>query len=127
MRTPTTSRLDDSALKAGSALASSLDAFREVLAPDALVWLRCCSTFGHHGRDFAARLAERLGVRVAGHTHVIGVWQSGTHSLAPGERATWDALEGVATKGGVAEAALGSTRTAPNTIHCLKLGLPAGY
>jgi hypothetical protein len=91
------------------------------------VWLRCCSTFGHHGRDFAARLAERIGVRVAGHTHIIGAWQSGTHSLAPGERAGWDADEGVEITNGVARAARDSSASAPRTISCFRLGLPEGW
>src|SRR5512140_1126220 len=46
---------------------------KAALAPDALVWFRTCETFGGViGIDFAERLADYLGARVAGHTYVIG-------------------------------------------------------
>jgi hypothetical protein len=120
-------RLDAESIAAGGSLAAAIDPFARALAPDALVWLRCCSAFGHHGRDFAPRFADRIGARVAGHTHIIGVWQSGTHSLAPGDRATWDPDEGVDFVDGTARAARDSSASAPRTIGCLRLGLPEGW
>src|SRR5690606_32670414 len=100
---------------------------RDSLAgPDALFWLRCCSAFGHTGRLFARAAADRLGCRVAGHTHIIGFFQSGTHSVAPGEEPGWDPREGVRFRDGSPAGALGSAPGAPNTISCLTLGLPAG-
>lgn len=129
------SRLEEDTLAGGHALAGRLDALRDALAgardaPDAgvpVVWFRCCSAFGHHGRHFAAATAERLGCRVAGHTHVIGVLQSGLHSLVPGGSATWDAAEGVRMEGGRAVAALGSSWRAPNTVTFAQTSLPPGY
>lgn len=120
--------LDRDAFAAGAALGPAIDRLRDAFAgPDALVWLRCCSAFGHHGRDFARAAADRLGCRVAGHTHVIGALQSGTHSVGPGERPGWDPAEGVRYERGVAAGALGSSPTAPNTISCLRVDLPAGF
>lgn len=96
-------------------------------AREALVWLRCCSAFGAEpGRAFARALADALAVRVAGHTYVIGVWQSGTHSLMPGEIPDWPAEEGIAIDRG-APRARASTPFEPRTISALRLGLPRGW
>jgi hypothetical protein len=120
--------LDRGALEPTSDLAPAVDALREALAPDGLVWLRCCSAFGHvKGRDFAPRLAERLRARVAGHTHIIHALQSGTHSLAPGDSPSWSEGEGVHFVGGVAKGALTSQLAAPNTTTFLHPRLPAGF
>jgi hypothetical protein len=121
--------LDRAALRPGHALGAALDAFKAALAgPESILWLRCCSAFGHStGQQFAEALAVRLGCRVAGHTYIIGVFQSGTHSLRPGEKAAWDADEGVKKSGGRAVAALTSAPDAPNTVSCLALGLPEAY
>src|SRR5437762_849941 len=63
----------------------------------ALVWLRTCEAFGaDDGQAFAARLADTLGARVAGHTFIIGAVQSGLRTLAPGSRPTWSSAEGIA-------------------------------
>jgi hypothetical protein len=121
--------LDAAALRPDHALAGPLDAFSRALAgPEALFWMRCCSAFGHSvGQRFAEALAVRLGCRVAGHTHIIGFFQSGTHSLRPGEKAGWPADEGVRKSDGRATGALTSTPGAPNTVSCLSLGFPEDY
>ena len=120
-------RLD--ALTMAGALAPELGALGRALAPGALVWLRCCSAFGTRaGQDFGAKLADTLGARVAGHTYIIGIWQSGTHSVSPGATADWDHLEGVERDGrGAPLGAAMSTGRAPRTLHCLRPGLPAGW
>ena len=121
-----TTRLDVGTVAPGGALAARIEALSHVLAPGALVWLRCCSAFGNErGRVFAERLADRVGARVAGHTYVIGVWQSGTHSLAPGEHPRWPSGEGI--EPGATPRALISTPSAPRTLTCLRPGLPAGW
>src|SRR5262249_37394608 len=95
--------------------------------PEALVWFRCCSAFGYDaGCAFAADAADRLCARTAGHTHIIGFFQSGTHSVRPGAKSSWDPAEGVRWEGGRAAGALGSSAFAPNTITCLRPSLPAG-
>jgi len=122
-------RLDAPALAPDHALAPLLDRFRARLAgPDALVWLRCCSAFGNHaGQRFAEALAARLGCRVAGHTYIIGVTQSGTRALRPGEAARWDPREGVRFDArGEPAGALWSARGAPSTVSCFTLDLPPG-
>ena len=84
-------RLDEETVEKGA-----LDHLRERLASDALLWFRTCETFGaRRGQSFAERLADRLGVRVAGHTHIIAFHQSGLHGLAPGMRAHWSEHEGL--------------------------------
>jgi hypothetical protein len=103
-----------------------LQAIRERLTPDALLWFRTCETFGARaGIDFAERLADVLGCRVAGHTYVIGFHQSGLHGLAPGVRPDWSPDEGL--KEGTAEApreAKWSVPWAPRTITCLSSHVP---
>ncbi len=121
-------RLEETSMKSSGSLGAEVDALARALAPDALVWLRCCSAFGEaRGRAFAERLAERLGVRVAGHTFIIGAWQSGTHSLRPGERAGWPIDEGIEATDGRPRCAKLSTPDAPRTLSCLRLGLPKDW
>lgn len=122
--------LDAGALRSDHPHHAALAAIRErLVGPEALWWFRTCETFGAApGQAFAQGLTDFLGCRAAGHTYIIGGWQSGLHSLRPGEVPTWSPLEGV--KSGPPEdprEALWSGRRAPNTIHCLSGQVPAGY
>jgi hypothetical protein len=122
---------DASALRAGHPLRKPLDAVRERLVPggEALFWFRTCETLGAaRGLDFAPRLADHLGARVAGHTFVIGVLQSGLHGVHPGSLPDWSAHEGLAE--GTPEApvrALGSGPRKPRTISCFDGEIPEGW
>ena len=121
--------LDLDLLRAGHVHHSAFNAFRERLADDALLWFRTCETLGAGpGRDFAAALGDATGARVAGHTFVIGFYQSGLHCLRPGESPRWSDTEGLA-RGSAAqpEAALPSSPNAPNTITCLTGQIPHGF
>ena len=104
-------------------------ALRERLTPDALLWFRICETLGARaGQDFAAALGDATGARVAGHTYVIGFFQSGLHCLRPGAKAHWSSHEGLATGSAEQpEKALPSTPDAPNTITCLTGQIPEGF
>jgi hypothetical protein len=118
--------LDRSALSPAHALRPRLEALRERLSPEALLWFRTCETLGASaGQDFARSLADFTGARVAGHTFEIGYWQSGLRELAPGTEPTWDACEGLAA--GTAqrpERALPSGPDAPSTITCFTSRVP---
>lgn len=120
---------DASALAPGHALHDRLVALRQRLAPDALLWLRCCETFGaRRGLDFAARLADGLGARVAGHTYIIGFHQSGLHGLAPGARPDWSPEEGlVEGSADVPVRARWSGPLQPRTITCLAGSFPEAW
>lgn len=123
--------LDAGALAPGHALRAPLESLRERLVPGgrALVWLRTCEAFGADaGLDFAARLADFLGARVAGHTHVIGALQSGLHGLRPGCAPDWSATEGLA-EGTPRDPrrAHGSSVLRPRTIHCLTGAVPDAW
>lgn len=121
--------LSSAALVADHYLHAGLIALREKLAPDALVWFRTCSAFGaRSGIEFAEGLADFLGTRVAGHTHVIGFHQSGLQGLAPGGRAHWDPAEGLA-KGtpDEPEEAKWSRPWATRTITCLHGTVPGAW
>ncbi len=120
--------LDASALAPNHRLARRIAAVRERLVPDgrALVWLRTCEAFGAtKGQEFAKRLADGLGARVAGHTFIIGALQSGLHGLSPGRTPNWPADEGL--REGTPDAparAHGSGLGLPNTITCLEGTVP---
>jgi len=120
---------DRRALDARHALAPLLDALAARLAPNARVWFRTCETFGgDEGHAFARELSEFLGATVAGHTFIIGPWQSGLHTLAPGAQPTWSTTEGI-LEGSPARPvrALWSRPDRPNTITCLHDTIPDGY
>jgi hypothetical protein len=90
-------RLDLSALEEGHPLFQPLCRVRDRLAPGggALFWFRTCETFaGAEGHAFARRWTRFFGARAAGHTFIIGPWQSGLHQLAPGQEPDWPADEG---------------------------------
>jgi hypothetical protein len=108
---------------------AQLDAIRERLAPDALLWFRTCETLGaRRGMSFAERLADFFGARVAGHTYIIGFHQSGLHCLAPGTRADWSPDEGLAE--GTPDAptrARWSTPFRPRTVTAFDGQIPAAW
>jgi hypothetical protein len=121
--------LDAAALAPAAPRRAAMEAVRDHLAPDALVWFRTCETFGaRRGIDFAERLADFLGVRVAGHTFVINHYQSGLHGLAPGRRADWSAEEGLAA--GTADEPIRARHSvpwAPRTITSLWGRVPEAW
>lgn len=120
---------DRRAFDPGHPLSPLLHAFAARLAPDACVWFRTCESFGgDEGHAFARELAEFLGARVAGHTFIIGPWQSGLHSLSPGDRPTWSSTEGIEVGSAARPVrAQWSRPDRPNTITCLHDTIPAGF
>jgi len=118
--------LDATALTARRA---QLEAVRERLAPDSLIWFRTCETLGAKtGIDFAERLADFFGARVAGHTYIIAFHQSGLRGLAPGCRADWSPEEGLAAGTPDApEAAKWSRPWRPRTLTALHGAVPAAW
>jgi len=121
--------LDRAVLEPQHAQHRAFQAVRERLSPDALLWFRTCETLGARaGQDFAAALGDATGARVAGHTFVIGFFQSGLHCLRPGDAPAWSATEGLAQGSAEhPESALNSTPHAPNTITCLTGQIPEGF
>jgi hypothetical protein len=119
-------RLSEESLRRNHPHATQLQRVRERLAPEALFWFRTCETIGaHRGRQFARQMAEQLACRVAGHTYVIDVWQSGLHALSPGQEPYWPAEEGLREGDGASpREALRSGPAEPNTISCLDGVLP---
>lgn len=121
--------LDVRALEPGHPLHEGLLRVRERLTPGgtALWWFRTCETFGTEaGHRFAREWTRFFDARAAGHTHVIGPWQSGLHLLAPGQEPEWPVDEGV-PHGPPAQRpirGIWSTRRCPNTISCLHGRVP---
>lgn len=114
--------LDVTALQSDHEYYDSLTAIRDrLIGPEALWWFRTCETFGAEpGHRFARRWTKFFNCRVAGHTYIIGPWQSGLHCLAPGEEPAWSVREGL--KKGTPRRpvkALWSRPGEPNTLSCL--------
>lgn len=118
--------LNERALVRRHALYPELLRVKARLAPRALWWFRTCETFGaERGQRFATAWTDFLGARAAGHTYVIGFWQSGLHALDPGARPEWSTEEGLARGTPRApEQALWSKPGEPHTITCLQGALP---
>ncbi|HVV82109.1 MAG TPA: hypothetical protein VHE35_03485 [Kofleriaceae bacterium] len=117
-------RLDARSLLRGHPHRQALD--RVGFGPAPLVWFRTCQTVGARaGIAFAESLADLVGGRVAGHTHVIGFHQSGLHGVAAGRRADWSPDDGL--RDGTPDAprtARPSRPWAPRTITCLHGRVP---
>ncbi len=117
-------------LRNGAPLRPQLDAVKERLSgPDALWWFRTCHSFGcQPGFDFARAWTDFLGCSAAGHTYIIGPWQSGLHSLSAGNAPSWPIGEGLLL-GSVdrPRKALWSRPGRPNTITCLGGAVPEGW
>jgi hypothetical protein len=108
--------MDATALDARHPLSPYLEAIRPRLAPQALWWFRTCETFGKaEGHAFARAWSRFFDCRVAGHTHTIGVLQSGLHVLSPGDDPDWPLDEGVDPRDARGRGRASSWR-APHTI-----------
>lgn len=123
--------MDVRALEPGHPWHARLAELRERLVPggSALWWFRTCETFGTaRGHAFAKAWTRFFGCRAAGHTYVIGPWQSGLHSLGPGEEPHWPVEEGVPAeaRSGMRHAQWSGPRV-PNTITCLHGRIPPGF
>lgn len=99
------------------------------MTDDGLIWFRNCSVAcGEKGREFMKAWANELDVRIAAHTHVIGAFQSGLHSLGPGEEPRWPATEGI--NEGVPERVISCRNSMPwavNTIFMLQGHVPENW
>jgi hypothetical protein len=121
--------LDERAFSSGQAHHTALERVRARLTANALVWFRTCETLGaDSGHRFARRCADFFGCAVAGHTFVIGYWQSGLHRLAPGNTPHWSATEGLREGSAAAPRRAASSRPGrPQTISCLSSHVPATW
>lgn len=121
--------LDRRALRFENPLRRRLEAVRERMTPDGLIWFRTCEAFGASaGHDFAQALGDFMGVTVAGHTYEIAFYQSGLRALSPGNRPDWPAAEGLSRGSPDApEKSEQSRPGAPHTITCFTAQIPADY
>ena len=123
--------LDERILAPSHRLHSMLRTIRGRLAGhEALWWFRCCEIFGaDRGQGFAEAWCSFLGCCAAGHTFLIGPWQSGLHRLRPGETPRWSRREGLAEGDDPSSPrkALWSRPGRPHTITCFHTRVPARY
>jgi hypothetical protein len=106
-----------------------LSALRARLTGGALLWFRTCETFGaESGLAFAQNCADFFGCAVAGHTFIIGYWQSGLCRLEPGRTPNWSASEGLLEGSPHApRKADSSGPRKPRTITCLTGRVPSTW
>lgn len=103
---------------------ADLVALKARLHPQSLVWFRSCETFnGPNGKKFAKDLADFLGCTVAAHTFIIGPFQSGLHSVRPGQEPSWPDGEGCDANG----RGQVSMPWYTNTVTCLTGNVPKGW
>jgi hypothetical protein len=122
--------LDETALAPGHPHHQRLRRIAGRLLPgdEGLFWFRTCESFGtDRGLAFARAWTRFFGCRAAGHTHLIGFWQSGLHSLLPAAEPGWPADEGLLPGVPAPATALRSGPGAPNTITCFHGRVPAGF
>jgi hypothetical protein len=110
---------------------TSLARIRERMLPagQSLWWFRTCELFGADaGHEFARAWSDFFDATTAGHTFIISHWQSGLHSLRPGQTPSWSAEEGL-IEGTAAEPvrARWSSWRAPNTVSFLSGHIPPDY
>jgi hypothetical protein len=118
--------LTSSALDASHGLNPSLQRIRARMDAESRWWFRTCESFGgESGKTFAREWAEFFGCDAAGHTFIIGPWQSGLHNLGPGEIPSWPSEEGIA-EGSPASPirAYWSRPWRARTINCLRMRIP---
>lgn len=122
--------LSEAALQPGHRHHLRLQALAARLLPgsEGLIWFRTCETFGTAaGHRFARAWSRFFRCRVAGHTYVIGAWQSGLHGLLPDAEPDWPVDEGLAAEGETRGLAVMSHPRAPRTITFLHGRIPEGY
>lgn len=98
---------------------------RDQLPSSAVIWFRTCATFaGEDGQRFAEEFSTKLDCVIAGHTHNIGVFQSGLHTVSPGHSPRWSKDEGVKELVDSTYTLEGSGPFLPRTINCLRGTIP---
>jgi hypothetical protein len=108
------------------------DALKKVadrLTDDGTIWFRNCSVFcGDPGHSFAKVWSTQMDCRIAAHTYIISPFQSGLHTIRPGEEPSWTREEGIQT--GTPEhprQIKNSSFGEPNTIFMIRSAIPEGW
>lgn len=103
-------------------LSSSLERVR--YSSRSSVWFRSCNVAtGTQGREWMGSLACEAGLRVAGHTFIIGPLQSGLRVALPDDAPSWSATEGLNADGSLAWSSFG----APRTVTMFAKDIPDGW
>lgn len=97
---------------------------KPILVPQSLVWFRSCSVFqGPDGQVFAKRLADGLNCTIAGHTHIVGLFQGGLYTQKPNTMPSWSITEGVLPSRWRSD----FSPWLKHTILCLQWWIPKGW
>lgn len=122
--------INTNVLRSNHPLHLKFQALKKKLTDQSVIWFRSCTVFqGSKGSFFAKRWAQFFNCKIAGHTFVVGPWQSGLHTLVPDQEPYWPLDEGVAEEGkgwnGSASQMSGPFQT--NTIFCLRGDIPTQW
>lgn len=105
-----------------------LKKIKERLATDSTIWFRSCNVFtGSDGKFFSIAFSQFMQSRIAGHTYIVGPWQSGLHTIKPGQRPSWNISEGLKKEEDGKIKKLWSMPWEKNTIFCLTNKIPEGW
>lgn len=105
-----------------------LSKLKERLTPESLIWFRCCNVFaGNEGKFFALTSSQFFECKIAAHTFIVGPWQSGLHTIRPGERPSWSISEGLELQKDGTVKKLWSMPWSPNTVFCLTNKIPDNW
>lgn len=101
---------------------------KERLTPESVIWFRSCNVFSaKEGHIFATAFSQFMGCKIAAHTFIVGPWQSGLHTINPGEQPNWSREEGLKKKADGTVEKLWSMPWSPKTIFCLTGKIPKGW
>lgn len=105
-----------------------LQSIKNNLDSNTTFWFRSCNVFtGKHGQLFAKSFSNFMNCKVAGHTFIIGPWQSGLHTITPGQQPTWPIGEGMDQNKDGKTKLLWSKPWSPNTITCMNSEIPEDW
>lgn len=115
-------------LLASSPHRAQLLKLKERVTPETVIWFRSCNVFaGQEGHLFAIAFCQFMNCVIAGHTFIVGPWQSGLHTIRPGERPNWSKEEGLIKKEDGSVEKVWSKPWSPNTVFCLTGKIPKGW
>lgn len=105
-----------------------LKKLKDRMAKDSVIWFRSCNVFSaSEGRFFSIAFCQFMQTKIAGHTYIVGPWQSGLHTIKPGQRPSWDLSEGLKKTEDGKIKKLWSTPWEKNTVFCLNNKIPEGW
>lgn len=104
---------------------AQLTKLRDRMDKDSVFWFRSCNVFaGQEGHLFAVAISKMLQCKIAAHTHIVGPWQGGLHTIGPDETPSWSLEEGLKKNKDGTLVPKWSMPWTKNTVFCLTGKIP---